>query len=168
MRPSAKEIIDGISWVLDNKIAPRSDDKWTGSHLRSVKGLLNHLSVRVEEEGGILWDDIADQRRVLSEANGVIAGADSAPWPDLRDAVADALGATWFEEGAYRSIAQMAAENLAYRELITKLIEAVHEARDSLGEARGTELHGMLTAYLRRLMAREEPLYRKPFSGKPF
>ena len=57
MRPSAKEIIDGVSWALDNQVAPVIDDKKAASSLRSIKGLLNHLSVRVEMEGHILNDD---------------------------------------------------------------------------------------------------------------
>ena len=51
MKPTTKQIIDGISWVLDNRVAPEATEAWAASSLRSVRGLLQHLSVRVEREG---------------------------------------------------------------------------------------------------------------------
>ena len=161
MQPSTKQIIDGIAWVLDERVAPRTEDKWAASYLRSVKGLLLHLSVRVEQEGEILWRDITDQREVLAEAAPLVD-------PDLKSAIEDALSRRWFDPTGYRSVAMLEAENLVYRELINRLVEAAHEPAPATPAEHAKTLHGLLLSYLRRQLERERPLYAEPFAGLPF
>lgn len=166
MRPTIKEIVDGMSWVLDERVAPIIEDQWASSYLRSIKGLLSHISVRSELEADILWHDIADQRDLLDQV-AKLHSQDSA-WRSLIASTRDALEKQWFNSEKYRSVADMEAENLRYRELISELIVAIHDQPAGLNDSERNALHEMVLKYLRRQLARERPLYAEAFSGRPF
>lgn len=166
MRPTIKEIVEGMSWVLDERVAPRIDDKWAASYLRSIQGLLKHISVRSELEAEILWQDIADQRELLAGVADL--NPEDSVWRNLIVAIRKALDARWFDAAKYRSVADMEAENLRYRELISELVVATHEHPGGLQDAARSAQHERTIAYLRRQLARERPLYYPAFSGRPF
>ncbi|MBQ75009.1 MAG: hypothetical protein CMQ20_08295 [Gammaproteobacteria bacterium] len=166
MRPTTREIIDGISWVLDNRVSQVITDKWASSYLRSIKGLLAHLSIRAEEEGEILWQDIADQRHLLNEIRATLSRLDR--WPEILGTIDSSLAHQWREPAAYPAIKSLEAENLAYRQSIETCVTAVHERTADWPDEEKDEMHSKLVAYLRRQMKREEVLYRGPFSGLPF
>jgi hypothetical protein len=170
MRPTTKEIVDGISWVLDEKVAPmiqeRTEDKWASSYLRSIKGLLNHISTRSELEADILWNDIGDQRALLDQLSQL--SSDDKVWQTLIVATRAALAQQWFDVDKYRSVTDMEAENLCYRELIEQLVVAIHEQPSGIEEGQRTTLHEATVDYLRRQLQRERPLYAEAFSGRPF
>jgi len=85
MRPSVKEIIDGMSWVLDTRVAPHVTQKWAASYLRSIKGLLLHLSERVEKEGELLFNDNQVVRELLKRQLERIVDSDDEVWVDLAE-----------------------------------------------------------------------------------
>ena len=166
MRPTIKEIADGMSWVLDERIAPITEDKWASSYLRSIKGLLKHISARSELEADILWNDIVDQRNLLDQVTK-LQSLDGA-WEDLIAAARDTLNQQWFDSDQYRSVADMEAENLRYWELIAELVVVIHEQPKGLADVEREALHEIVVKYLRRQLARERPLYGEAFSGRPF
>jgi len=166
MRPTIKEIADGMSWVLDERIAPITEDKWASSYLRSIRGLLKHISARSELEAEILWNDIVDQRDLLDQVAKL--HSDDGAWQNLIAASRDALDQSWFDSDRYRSVPDMEAENLRYRELIAELVVVIHEQPTGLVDAERNALHELVTSYLRRQLARERPLYAEAFSGRPF
>jgi hypothetical protein len=166
MRPTIKEIADGMSWVLDERVAPITEDKWASSYLRSIHGLLKHISARSELEADILWNDIVDQRELLNEVANLNSSNEA--WQNLMTASRDALDHSWFDADRYRSVPDMEAENLRYRELVAELVVAIHEQPTGLGDAERNSLHELVTSYLRRQLARERPLYAEAFSGRPF
>ena len=166
MRPTIKEIVDSMSWVLDDRVAPITEDKWASSYLRSIAGLLKHISTRSELEADILFEDLADQRKLLTAVAGV--QADDSAWQHLSTRVREALDTQWFDSEKYRSVADMEAEGLRYRELISELIVAIHEHPAGLGDGERDALYDSTVKYLRRQLSRERPLYAEPFSGRPF
>ena len=166
MRPTIKEIADGMSWVLDQRVAPITTDKWASSYLRSIKGLLKHIAARSELEADILLEDIADQRILLADV-AQLQSSDTL-WQRVTTSTREALNTQWFDSGKYRSVPEMEAENLSYRGLISQLVTAIHEHPSGLEDVERGALHERTVAYLRRQMARERPLYQDPFSGRPF
>jgi hypothetical protein len=92
MRPSSRELLEGIAGALERQVAPAILDKWAASVLRSAVQLLGHLASRVEDEARILEEDNADARRVLTKMASRIAANRPRVAP-LADAVAQALQA---------------------------------------------------------------------------
>ena len=166
MRPTSKEILDGISWVLNERVAPVTEDKWASSYLRSIRGLLEHVSARCETEAEVLYNDLADQRALLGRVCDL--ETQDPAWKTLQASVREALDRRWFDPEGYHTIAEMEAENLRYRELIADLITAIHDRSEGVDATLRKNLHRQSVDYLRRQMARERPLYGGPFSGRPF
>jgi hypothetical protein len=161
VRPSSRELLEGIAVALERQVAPAVQDKWAASVLRSAIQLLGHLGVRVEDEPRLLREDNADARRVLENLAPSIAGggADAAP---LRDAVVDALARDQPDACDTRALA---AGNEAYQSVIELLVRHRALVEKLTGDrAVEDELHG----YLQRRLAREQHLYFPTFLGPPF
>jgi len=161
MRPSSRELLEGIAVALERQVAPAVQDKWAASVLRSAVQLLGHLGQRVEDEPRLLREDNADARKVLETLAASIAGggADAAT---LRDAVGDALAREEPEAWDTRALA-------ACNESCQSAIELLVRHRDLLAQLTGdraaqSELHG----YLQRRLAREQHLYFPSLLGPPF
>ena len=127
MRPSVKEIIDGMSWVLDTRVAPHVTQKWAASYLRSIKGLLLHLSERVEKEGELLFNDNQVVRELLKRQLERIADFDDEVWMDLSSEIEEALQKQWRKPEVYLTVGSLEEENLCYRRIVDSLVKAVHE-----------------------------------------
>ena len=128
MRPSSKEIIRGISWVLDKRVAPHATEAWAASSLRSISGLLKHLAVRVELEGPLLAEDNADLRALLADALPRLAGDTPGA---LNDEVTATLERQWREPEAYPTIASLEEENEALNAHLERLIHVVNAREEA-------------------------------------
>ncbi len=120
----------------------------------------------MEKEGDILWEDLADQRELLTGIAERLG--ETKVWRELAGKVVTALDKKWRQQGNYPTIESLEAENLAYRTLIEQLVTAVHDDVADWPNEEKDALHGQLVDYLNRQMAREKILYREPFSGLPF
>ena len=60
VRPTTRELVDGIANALERQVSPVVQDKWAASVLRSAVQLLRHVAVRVEDEARLLVEDNAD------------------------------------------------------------------------------------------------------------
>lgn len=166
MRPSAKQLIDGIDWSLQHRVVPVTDDKWAASTLRSVHCLLQHLSVRVEAEGALLHEDNADLRRVLGDVRGALepTGRCDEACTDL-DAV---LARRWREDGDFPTVASMTEENDALRAAVDALLGSLHEPARADPEGVEVAALAMLDGYLQRRLQREQPLFVPAFLASTF
>ncbi|HJP40771.1 MAG TPA: hypothetical protein QGF35_03590 [Dehalococcoidia bacterium] len=166
MRPSSKEIIDGISWVLNNRVAPHATEAWAASSLRSVAGLLKHLSVRVESEGQILSEDNSDLRALLMNVAARLGdGSGTSQWTAE---VRASLDKEWRATGSYPTVGSLEEENYALNSHLEKFMHLLHDAGAGIRESETTEIEADVGAYLKRQMERERPLYNPPFTGPPF
>jgi hypothetical protein len=164
MRPSARQLIEGIDWSLQNRVAPVTDDKWAASTLRSTHCLLQHLAARVDQEGQLLHDDNVDLRSVLG---AVAVRLVDAAWAPERSRVEDALARAWRESGAYPTVATMNDENEFLRGVIDGLVVALHGvAPDQQGVADGALAD--IDGYLTRRREREQPLFMPAFMSSNF
>jgi hypothetical protein len=164
MRPSARQLIEGIDWSLQNRVAPVTEDKWAASTLRSTHCLLQHLAVRVDQEGQLLHEDNADLRTVLGAVAARLTGA---PWARERSAVEAALARAWREAGAYPTVASMSDENESMRGVVDDLVSVLHGAApDQRAVADGAL--GDVDAYLARRREREQPLFMPAFMASNF
>ena len=168
MRPSVKEIIDGMSWALDTRVAPHVTQKWAASYLRSIKGLLLHLSERVEKEGELLFNDNQVVRELLKRQLERIADFDDEVWVDLSSEIEEALQKQWRKPEVYLTVASLEEENLCYRRIVDSLIKAVHENGSLLSDEVTNQMHEETVAYLKEKIEKEKDLYDPAFSGRPY
>lgn len=163
MKPTSVELIESISWSLDNKVAPHVDDKWGASTLRSVSCLLEHLTARVDAEGQLLFDDNAD----LDALSDTLAELLSAATGKLADAVSK-FGATrttmWREGGAFPTIASLAKENNEKQQALDRVIATISGIAGPEAEAAVEAID----AYLSRHLERERPLFTPVFMKPAF
>ena len=165
MRPSSKSIIDGISWVLDNRVAPHATEAWAASSLRSISGLLKHLSVRVELEGPLLAEDNADLRALLSDA---MTHLDGGLLRALKKDITATLEREWRAPEAYPTVASLEDENEALNDHVERLIHVLHDDAAPIDAQARAKLEAEVTDYLKRQRERERPLYVPAFTGPPF
>ncbi len=170
MRPTTRELVDGIANALERQVSPVVQDKWAASVLRSALQLLRHVAVRVEDEARLLIDDNADAARTLEGAvrhlqpgpdsdtlRGMIASALQAPAPAPYDAV---------QLAEHNERLQAAIEQLLRRQGAPDAPDVPDAPEASMpGEA---ALLGETRAYLQRRLAREQHLYFPVFSSPPF
>ncbi len=168
MRPTSKELIDGIAWVLGTRVMPEVDDEWAQSSLRSVGCLLVHLSVRVAIEGQVLFEDNADLRETLGDSRECLLGVIAEPWPGLRADIDAVLSREWREPDTYPSVASLGEENLALKELVDRLIVALHDQGDVVEPKTRRQLFKTTRAYLGRYLERERPMFFPAFQGTVF
>jgi hypothetical protein len=160
MRPTTRELIDGIVTALEHQVAPVVQDKWAASVLRSATQLLNHIALRAEDEARVLIEDNLDVRQVLEAIRPRLAGkADIGP---LHAAVEEALKAA---EPASHDVVGLGARNDAYLAAVEKLVRHRGLVRQA---TEGASVHEQLRGYLRRRLKREHHLYFPVFTGPPF
>ena len=160
MRPSAKELLDSIAEALDTRVAPTVTDPWAASSLRSIRTLLSHLSVRVEQELPILAEGNVDLREVLAGTRDRLEGCETPSHPSMRDDLEAVLAEPSVRAAAaLATVAALEEESAALNEQLERLVRVVHDDRAALGE----DLHGELLTAIREFFARqrerESPLY---------
>ena len=150
MRPTSRELIEGIADALRARIAPLlADQAWPASYLRSIDTLLAHLADRVEHEHGVLAEDNDDLRALLTALVDADVAASTAR--DVLDSEAPAP--------ATASTTDLHAANVDYRAALERAIHEVHASgREDLVE--------LVRAYLRREAVRDRRLYGA-FQGRP-
>src|SRR5438094_154469 len=115
---SSSALVENIGWVLEHEIAPAVQDQpWLASYLRSIAGLLPYLGALVEFEAPALVADNADLRQTLAAvaAAGVTA-------EDIGEVLRRFEG-----ESAAFSLAELRAENRAYRMQLNRALPLLHE-----------------------------------------
>jgi len=159
MRPTSRELIEGVVAAIERDVAPGVSDRWAASALRSAVQLLNHLAVRVEKEAALLIEDNADARRVLSSISVQIGS--SAAAAALRPLIEEALKTP--EPPPYDP-PRLDEANEALQGVIERVLRDEALAANAQTEAIRIELH----RYLRRRLEREHLLYFPVFTGAPF
>jgi hypothetical protein len=148
MRPSARQLIEGIAESLRTRVAPLvADDAWAASELRSIDALLAHLAVRVEQEALCLRADNADLRDVLRGLAADVDGLHEIVDPVLDEPEPDVLIA-------------LHAQNVIYRTVLERVIHVLHAG----DHPQLASVH----AYLVRATEREAQIYEPLTTGPMF
>ena len=159
MRPTTRELVEGIASALERQVAPAVQDKWAASVLRSALQLLRHVSIRVEEEARLLAEDNADAARALERAMQRLRG----------DAEFDALHARIVRCLELEPVPAYDAAALAERnDLLQGAVEDLVRHPEKLADAAGAAALLEVREYLRRRLAREQHWYFPVFQGAPF
>jgi len=163
VKPTTKQLINSISWSLDNKVAPMTEDKWAASTLRSVRCLLTHLATRADLEGQLLFDDNIDLRDTLRRVETVLAPVS----PALGAAISDVLRKEWRSPDEYPTVVSLTAENDAMRSVADVVLVALR-AGDVVDEHIRTEARGEVESWVRRRLVRDQPLFLPAFMANNF
>jgi hypothetical protein len=159
VRPTTRELVDGIANALERQVAPAVQDKWAASVLRSALQLLRHVSVRVEDEARLLAEDNADATRVLEHAMQRLRGR----------AEFDALHARIVRALEIEPVPPHDAVALAERnDVLQSMFEELLRHPEKLGDADGAVALNSAREYLQRRLAREQHWYFPVFNGTPF
>lgn len=161
MRPSSKQLLNSITWSLDQRVAPLLDDKWGLSTLRSVRCLIEHLGVRVESEGQVLFDDNADLNTLAIEL-----GPTPATQLDAGARFQTVCAQSWREIDVYPTLESLAEENDAKRTALESLIRQL-DSPLAEGLTGVDEVLELIDAYLQRQLQRDQPMFL-PFMGSTF
>ena len=165
MKPTAREIIESISWALDHRVEPQVEEKWAASSLRSIRCLLQHLAVRVEHEGQMLVEDNADLRDVLGQVVGNVGGVGT--WRDIHSEIEGLLEREWRPPAAYPTVASLNEENEALQTGLDHVLVRLYRHGDGLDPATADALRAELDECLIRRVGREQPMFMPAFSENP-
>ena len=161
MRPTTRELVEGIASALERQVVPTVQDKWAASVLRSSIQLLGHLAVRVQDEARILIEQIDDASAVLR----TIAPRLSGNGPELVvlcNAVTQALEAPVPPPHDVEALASL-------DDALQFAIEQLLRQREVLATTKhAQDTHAALLAHLRRRLGREQHLYLPVFTTPPF
>lgn len=167
MKPTARQLVESISWSLDARVTPHVEDKWAASTLRSVHCLLEHLAVRVDAEGPLLHEDNADLAATSATVVVLLADA-TGPVAETRDALA-ALGArSWRAPDAYPTTTSLAEENDAWRTAVDLLLRALRTGDEHVDPDRRAAAEAAIDDQLRRRLQRDQPLFAPAFMSSTF
>ncbi|MBI1180332.1 MAG: hypothetical protein GC201_07220 [Alphaproteobacteria bacterium] len=155
---TAAGVIDDILRRLEQRILPALADEGARAELGHLARRLNALSGRIDQEGDIIWADIADQRLLLTAVEQEARRVDAAPWSDLAAAIEKELDRIWHTPAHYPALAVLQAENDRLGALIDQALSAVRTAPAMLGGPRADRLLRALQGYLRREAERKAPL----------
>ncbi len=90
---------------------------------------------------------------------------------DLAAEISQGLAKVWREPGAYVTVASLAEENLVLRNFIDRLLRQLltrPSAVDGRADDDLVELLAEVRAYVRRQIAREQPMFMPAFAGSLF
>lgn len=166
MRPSASELIDSIAEALDTRVAPHVTDPWAASTLRSIRGLLAHLSVRLDMEIPMLTASNADLRALLSNARATLASTSTSRILHAQD-LDGVLARPWRLPDEMPTSASLDEENRALNEGLEQLVRLLHDDAGAVDEGSRPALLGEIREYFGRQREREAPLWAV-FSGPSF
>ena len=166
MRPSASDIIDGITWSLETYVAPDVSDPLARSAIRSTMNLLAHLRARLQDEAQVLWEDSREKRDLLAavaELAGQIGGEAATTVAQAASRAEDVASAA---DSAPPAVDAMLVENESLKEALTTVIDTLEAGRDALGPAY-SELDELVRSQLRRQLDRENRWIFSAFAGRP-
>lgn len=78
------------------------------------------------------------------------------------------LGRRWRDDGTYPTVASLTEENDALRTVVDDLLVWLHDADDSLDPKAPADVVAQLDAYVRRRLARDQPMFVPAFTSSAF
>ncbi|WP_311268026.1 hypothetical protein [Sphingobium sp. WCS2017Hpa-17] len=156
MMPTSQQMLAAVQRALQEHVAPKIDDQWAQSALRSVDVILNHLQARVPVEGVMLHEDSRELIALLTEARDRLSHDDPALAAFLAEAPALLVG--------YARVDALQALNHKGREAVDALLHVCHARK---GDAVADVVHADLRAWLLKHADRESGFFFPTYVGRP-
>jgi len=165
MRPTATELLQTIDATLDQKVEPSLSDVGGRSALATVRHLLNFVRVRIEREGQLLTNDVAELRNLLPEMVDYFATRGEG---GAAEAVRQALAKPGPQEpGRYLSLDELAEVAGGLREALHRALSRLQDMRDLRGgEPQYIALRSAIRAYVARQIENEGEIVGPAFFGR--
>ena len=163
MRPNAVEILRSIGATFDEYLLPEISEPFARSLALTISNLLRHVTLRVEQEGGMLAAEITDLRDVLGLTASFASSA------GLDEVAAEIRTACEHEPAAiaFVEMSELEDEAMALQWALQHAIRAFDTRRDELAGRDGyQEVRRAIRQYLRRSLEREGTLIVPAFTGE--
>lgn len=148
MNPSAQDILRGCVENLEELVAPELDSPHAKSAMMCARMLINHVILRLDQEGAALAEDCREKRRLL----GTLAEAGEFPASlaaEIRAFAADL-------EPEHVAVGELTARDDAWKRLFEKALA------EPLSPAVRSSLRAQLAAQIRREAAYTLPALDGP------
>jgi hypothetical protein len=165
VKTTSRDIIETITRTLRQRVLPAMGDPGVAADLREINTQLDALAVRIECEGEIIWNDIADQRLMLAAIAQETGHLPAPNWSGLAAEITKELDRVWHTPAHYPALAVLQAENRRLRALIDKTLATAEADPAPLGERRAQRLVKALHGYMKRQADREAPLHAPDAGG---
>ena len=157
MMPTTEQMLAAMQLALDEHVKPvAADNQWAASALRSVDAILNHLQVRVPNEGPFLHADNSDLLNLLGAAKTqlgkVVEGQE-----DFLDTAPALLS-------GYASVGDLQALNHRGRDAVDRLLRLCQSLK---GDTAADAVHAVLRAYVLRHAEGESAYFFPVYVGRP-
>ena len=156
MMPTSRQMLAAMQLALHEHVAPKIDDQWAQSALRSIDVILNHLQARVPAEGPMLHEDSTELLALLSSVQQRLSYAE----PALADFLAQAPDVL----AGYAPVETLQALNHRGREAVDALLHHCQARKD---DAAHVAVHAELRAYLLKYADRESGFFFPTYVGRP-
>lgn len=156
MMPTTQQMLAAVQRALQEHVAPKIDDQWAQSALRSVDVILNHLQARVPVEGVMLHEDSRELIALLTAARDCLSHDDPALVAFLAEAPALLDG--------YARVDALQALNHKGREAVDALLHVCHARK---GDAAADAVHADLRTWLLKHADRESGFFFPTYVGRP-
>ncbi|WP_176593567.1 hypothetical protein [Sphingobium sp. EM0848] len=156
MMPTTQQMLAAVQLALQEHVAPKIDDQWAQSALRSVDVILNHLQARVPVEGPMLHEDSRELVALLASARDRLSYDEPALAAFLSEAPALLDG--------YARVDALQLLNHKGREAVDALLHHCHARK---GDAAAAAVHADLHAWLLKHADRESGFFFPTYVGRP-
>lgn len=162
MRPSPDDLLDSLRLSLNETLLPKVEDRWARYVGTAMDLVLQHLKLRLAQEGGLLEEDSADMLESLASLGTRAAALAEQPagnngprWEELTELITDAA-----HPGA-RGEHDALARNEELRSAVIAVMQWLDEAESAAPEAR--EMRDEVYRLVRRQVDRTTPMVEPLF-----
>jgi hypothetical protein len=164
--PSASQILNVCSDTLQSVVQPTLTDKVAISAAQTMSHLLRHVTLRIESEGQMLFDDAAALRELLARVQGYLDARDDSASLDMATQIATTIASRFRPPEAYPTLESLSTEVKSLREMLNVALEHLHALRESCGEREDyRKVRAAIRAWMKREIEQEERLIEPAFAG---
>jgi hypothetical protein len=166
--PSTIDILRTVDANIEAKVEPSLSDLTGRSAMATIRHMLRHVMVRIEDEGQILTDDIAALRPLLQKVSAYFASLGEAQAGMAEAAEIDAvLKDSARDPAKYPSLAILGEEAGRLRECLYQALRRLQEIRDGrAGDAAYKSVRDAIRQYIAYQIEQEDKLIRPAFFGR--
>lgn len=162
MRPSPDELLDSLRLSLNETLLPKVEDRWARYVGTAMDLVLQHLKLRLAQEGGVLEEDSADMLASLAAlgTRAVTLAERSTDnggprWEELAELISDAA------DPKTRGVHDPTARNEELRSAVITVMRWLDEAESTAPEVR--EMRDEVYQLVRRQVDRTKPMVEPLF-----